>query len=64
MRTVEEIKREIIAKINWEFPDWNNIARLVEEAAFSEDNDECEGYIVDEEFKRLRAIARGAKHEI
>lgn len=63
MRTVEEIKKEIIAKINWEFPEWNNIARLAREAAFSEDN-ECEGYIMDEEFKRLRAIARGAKHEI
>ncbi|KKL48411.1 hypothetical protein LCGC14_2325770 [marine sediment metagenome] len=63
MRTVEEIKKEIIAKINWEFPDWNNIARLVDEVILSEDN-ECEGYIVDEEFKRLRAIARGAKHEI
>jgi len=63
VRTVEEIKKEIIAKINWEFPDWNNIARLVDEVILSEDN-ECEGYIVDEEFKRLRAIARGAKHEI
>lgn len=63
MRTVKEIKEEIKTEINLEFPDWSNMARLVDEAILSEDN-ECEGYVLDEEFKRLRAIARGGKHEI